>query len=111
MDRSPPTYQLRTVQRFEFLEPAAVEHPRKDLAHIKGHPHVGRGNTAQFSWVVVGRLVGYRRAGTELAPAEVVNNVPRDPDGVVLVKREVVGEARGSSVHLGPAELFLVGVL
>ena len=46
-----------------------------------------------------------------LAPVQPGHDPPADPDGVVLVLGEVVGEAGDPGVHLGAAEGLVVGLL
>ncbi len=49
--------------------------------------------------------------GTLLLPVQALDDAAADPDGVLLVDREVVGEAGLAGMHLGAAEGFVVGFL
>ena len=103
-----PHTSLAAVERLELLEPAAVEHPGDDLAHVERHPHVGRRATEQLVGVVQRRVGGLARARAELAPAEVAHDLAADPQRVQLVDGEVVRQAARARVHLGAAERLLV---
>jgi hypothetical protein len=72
---------------------------------------VDRREAEQLLGVVV-RLVGRPAgAGAELAPVEVADHLAAEADAVVLVGGQVVGQAGGAGVHLGAAQLLLVGLL
>ena len=61
--------------------------------------------------IVARRLDRARQGLRRLAPLEVRDDLAADPDRVALVAREVVGHAGDPRVHLGAAELLVVGVL
>ncbi len=98
-DRAPAAHELVAVERLELLEPAAVEHPGEDLAHVERHAHVGRRAPEQLARVVRGgSSAGSVGAGAELAPAQVAHDVAADAQRVQLVDGEVVRQpARSAS--------------
>ncbi len=52
-----------------------------------------------------------RGAGPSLRQVEAAHDLAADADAVELVDGQVVGQAAGAGVHLGAAELLVVGVL
>ena len=108
----PAADQRAAVQRLELLEARTVDDPREDLTHLERGPHVGAGDAEELLGVV-DRRVGYgaHRRRAALAPPEVRDDVAALTDRVELVDGEVVREAAGAGVHVGAAELLLVGVL
>ncbi len=108
VDRAPAADQLVAVQRLELLEAAAVEHPRVDLTDVERDPHVGRGASDQLV-DVVDRIVGrLGRAGPELLPAQVADDVADHPQRVHLVVGEVVAQTARAGVHLGAAQRLFI---
>ena len=72
---------------------------------------VGGGDAEQLLGVVQGRVGGLGRAGPELAPAQVGEDLASQPQAVALVGRELVAEPAHPRVHVRAAELLVVGVL
>ena len=110
MDGGPSGHQAGAVERLELVEPGAVHHPGQDLAGVEGDLGVGRGDAQELARVV-DRLVGrLARARPALAPVEPAHDLAAQPDGVDLVRGQVVGQAGHPGVHGGAAQL-LVGRL
>ena len=107
----PATHQLPSVELFELLEGAAVEDAGQDLPHVEWHPYVSRCAAHELVRVVQGLLavLGWPVSGA--SPVEVPDDVAANPDRVVLVIGQVVGEAAGACMHLGATESLIVSNL
>jgi hypothetical protein len=109
--RRPPGDQARPVARLVLAEPGPVDHPRQHLARVERDPEVRRRDAEQLVRVVPRRVGGLRRAGAELAPVQLRDDLPADPDAVRLVGGELIGQPGDARVHVRAAELLVAGVL
>ena len=86
---------------------AAVDDARDHLAHVVRLADVG-GDDAVDLRRVVARLAPASRSSSSgaLGPVEVADDPARDRERVVVVLREVVGDAGDAGVHVGAAQLL-----
>ncbi len=103
--------RLRAVEGLELVEPRPVDHPGQHLPGVEGHLGIGRRDPEQLVGIVDRPVGGLRRARSPLAPVQASDDLATQPDGVDLVDRQVVGQARHPGVHGGTAQLLVGGLL
>ena len=98
--------ERRAVARLELRERRRVDDARDRLAHVVGMARIG-GHDA------VDRLARFLRRPRGLAGPRIVrphvgvrDRLAHEPERVLVVDREMVGDARDARVHVGAAELF-----
>ena len=95
------------VARLEVVEAAAVDEPGDDLADLDGPARVGRDGAVEAGRVDRRRLrrgpiPGRRRR----PPVQVADDRPAERERVLVVEREVVGDAGGRRVEVAAAEVL-----
>ena len=98
--------ERRAVARLELVELAAVDDARDHLAHVVGLADVGVDDAVDLLGRVArrDRLADVER--DPLGAIEVADDAARDRERVVVVEREVIGDAGDARVHVGAAQLF-----
>ena len=111
MELRPPGDQRRTVEGLELVEVRPVDDAGDHLSGVERHLGVGRHQAEQLLLGVARRKDRLARGRPSLVPVQPSDDASAEPNGVVFVDGEVVGEARGACVHVGAPERLVVGVL
>ena len=106
MDVSEAADQGRAVQRLEFVQFAAVDEARHDLAHVIGLAIVGRHHAAKLVRVMEGIGGLAERHFGRLDTVQVGDDAPGDAKRVGVVLGPVIGDARDAGVDLGAAQVL-----
>ena len=110
MDRGPAGDQGGAIERLEFFKPRAIDDAGNHLADIEGLAQAARHDAEQILAVVNRRIGRARGAGPELAPVQVRHHLAAHADAIHLVLGQIIAQPRDRTVHLRPAQAFLVGV-
>ncbi len=101
-----PGHQRGAVGPLELLEPAPVDQPRDDLAHVVLHPGVHRDDAVELVGVHGRRLDRAALPGRRIARRAGRHDLPDDAEGVDVVVREVVGDSRLLGVDVSAAQVL-----
>ena len=111
VDRGPAADDRRPVEGLELLEPGAVDDASDHLADVERRAQIARDEAEQFFGIEHGIIWRQAGPGAFLAPVQVVNHVPKQPDAVHLVLGEVVAQPGNAAVHVGAAQALGLRVL
>ncbi len=106
MQAGEPRHQRRTVALLELVEPRAVDDPREHFAHVVRLPRIPRHDAVDLGGIVERRLGRCHVGGKRLRPVQRRDDGSRQPDRVVVVLGEIVGDAGEPRVHVGAAQLL-----
>ncbi|MNS72635.1 hypothetical protein D3C72_1060540 [compost metagenome] len=105
--------QRGAVARLEFVEFRAIDEAGDDLAHVVGLARVGGDHAVQFLGGIQRRRRLVQADLVRLAPVQVLDDVARQGQRVVVVLGEVVGHAGQPGVNVRAAQVlgadFLAG--
>ena len=103
---------LLVVLDLEVEELGAIDQPRDDLAAIDGLAVVRRHHAADFLDVVERRAhLAQLQLRTLRVPVEALDDVARDADAVGVVLGQELRRAGHTGVHVGAAQILVVGDL
>ena len=106
MQAGEPRDQRRTVALLELVEPRAVDDPREHFADVVRPPRISRHDAVDLGGIVERRLGRLSVGGKRLRPVQRRDDGPRQPNRVVVVFGEIVGDAGEPRVHVGAAQLL-----
>ena len=105
-DPREPGDERRAVARLEFVELAAVDDARDHFAHVVGLLDVGADDAVDLVRVEA-RRNGLADVDRDLLRAiEIADDPARDRERVVVVEREMVGDAGHAGVDVGAAQFL-----
>ena len=98
--------ERRGVALLELVEARSVHEPGDHFADVVRLARIDGDDAVELFGVVLGRLGRRHVAGQPLGRVQRGDDRPRDLQRVLVVFREVVGDAGETRVHVGAAQLF-----
>ena len=98
--------ERRAVTRLEFVELAAIDDARDDLAHVERRARARRHHAVDFLRIVSRRRAAPRASRRLDAAFRCDDDPAHDARAHGVVVGEMIGNAGDAGVHVGAAELF-----
>src|SRR5215472_5168880 len=103
---SKATDQRRPIEFFELVETTAIDNTRDYLAYIVAFATISWDDAVEIAGVIAWWLHCVNIPGNILATVEIGDDAATDRQGMFIIERVMIGDARYTTMHIGTTQVF-----